>query len=59
MITVIKQYPGKDGIIIVEEYNEDGKIQYHVRYKNHPVFNTWHKYKRDAIARAQFISAKY
>lgn len=59
MIKVIKEYQGKRGAVIVEEYQEGGKVQYHVKYKNYPLFNTWHDYKRDAIARAQFVAGKY
>ena len=61
---VIRTYKAKHGAVLVVRYGEDWVFDLGVEYRvvygcDDCGFNEWFDSKKDAIAYAQFLSAKY
>ena len=57
---IIRRYKGLKGDILVEEYEENGIPEYHVKYEGGSgIGRHWTRDKVDAITYAQFIAARY
>lgn len=55
----IRRYVGKCGAVTVQQYEENGRIEYHVLHTGIESASLWCLDKVEAIKHAQFLAGKY
>ena len=59
MASVIKTYKARLGEVTVTAYTENGSTEYRVKHTLEAIETYWTRERKEAIAHAQFIAAKY